>query len=215
MMPALLTPHHAAPAVPDGLSLRPSSTVVTMGKVFDGIDDRLAAWIASQPMFFVATAPLAGDGFINVSPRGLDALSVLGPRRIGWVDYTGSGVETIAHLRENGRICVMFCSFGPRPRVVRLHGAGRVALPGDADFDAVVDGRATHPGIRAVIVVDLRRISDSCGYGVPVMDLVGQRDTLPRWAAGKGADGLAAYRSEHNGSSLDGLPGLPSAPLPS
>ncbi|MEJ7630769.1 MAG: pyridoxamine 5'-phosphate oxidase family protein [Nocardioidaceae bacterium] len=102
-----------------------------MGKVFDGIDEVLASWIRAQPVWFVATAPLAADGHVNVSPRGPASLSILGPRQVGWVDHTGSGVETIAHRRENGRICLMFASFDRRPRIVRLHGRGTVALPGE------------------------------------------------------------------------------------
>src|SRR3954471_2371153 len=113
-----------------------------MGKVFDGIDDALAAWIAAQPLWFVSTAPLAADGHVNVSPRGHDSFSVLDRYRVAWVDYTGSGVETIAHLRENGRICVMFASFDNRPRVVRLHGRGTVAGPGEPSYDEIV---ARHP----------------------------------------------------------------------
>ena len=179
-----------------------------MGRVFDGIDDTLAAWIGKQPLWFVATAPLAADGRVNVSPRGHDSLSILGPHRLAWVDYTGSGVETIAHLRENGRICLMFCSFDTRPRIVRVHGTGRVALPGEADYDDVVARHPEHPSTRAVIVVDVTRVSDSCGYGVPVMDLVGERDLLRLGAEKRGPDGLAAYRKEHNAHSIDGLPGL-------
>lgn len=180
-----------------------------MGKLFDGIDETLRAWIANQPMFFVATAPLAADGRVNVSPRGHDSFSVLDTHRVGWVDYTGSGVETIAHLRENGRICVMFCSFDSRPRVVRLHGHGRVALPGEPSYDEVVARHPEHPSTRAAIVVDVERVSDSCGYGVPVMEVVGERDLLMLHAQRKGPDGLAAYRAEKNVASIDGLPGLP------
>jgi hypothetical protein len=179
-----------------------------MGKVYEQIDDRLTAWIAEQPMFFVATAPLSADAHVNLSPRGHDTLSVLGSHRIGWVDYTGSGVETIAHLQENGRICVMFCSFTDRPRVVRLHGRGRVAYPGDPDFDDLVAKHPAHPSTRAVIVVDVDRISDSCGFGVPVMTLVGERDLLARSAEKRGPEGLAAYREERNAVSIDGLPGF-------
>jgi hypothetical protein len=179
-----------------------------VGKVFDGIDDALTAWIAQQPMFFVATAPLAADGHVNVSPRGHDSFSVLGRHQVGWVDYTGSGVETIAHLRENGRICVMFCSFGHRPRIVRLHGCGRVALPGEAAFDDLVGRHPPHPGTRAAVLVDVTRVSDSCGFGVPVMELVGERDLLDRMATKHGPEGLVAYRGLHNATSLDGLPGL-------
>jgi hypothetical protein len=182
-----------------------------VGKVYDGIDDTLAGWIAAQPMFFVATAPLAADGRVNVSPRGHDTFSVLGPHRVGWVDYTGSGVETIAHLRENGRICVMFCSFDSRPRVVRLHGTGRVAMPGEPDFADVVRRHPEHPSTRAVVVVDVTRVSDSCGFGVPVMEVVGERDLLRLGAQRRGPEGLAAYRAERNAVSIDGLPGMPTA----
>jgi Pyridoxamine 5'-phosphate oxidase len=180
-----------------------------MGKVFDGIDADMAAWIARQPMFFVATAPLAGDGRVNLSPRGHDCFSVLDQHRVAWVDYTGSGVETIAHLRENGRVCLMWCSFGKRPRIVRLHGAGRVALPGEELFERVVAEHPDHPGTRAVIVVDVARVSESCGFGVPVMEVVGERDALARSAQTKGPAGMAAYRAKHNAASIDGLPGYP------
>ena len=179
-----------------------------MGKIFDGIDDALATWIAAQPLWFVATAPLAADGRVNVSPRGHDTFSVLGPRRVGWVDYTGSGVETIAHLRENGRVCVMFASYSSRPRIVRLHGYGSVAMPGDAVFDEVVARHPAHPGTRAVVIVDVERVSDSCGFGVPVMELVGERDLLRLSAHKRGPDGMDAYRAEKNAVSIDGLPGL-------
>ena len=179
-----------------------------MGKVFDGIDDTLAAWIDKQPMWFVGTAPLAGDGRVNVSPRGHDSFSVLGPHRVGWVDYTGSGVETIAHLRENGRICIMFCSFDHRPRVVRLHGRGHVHLPGAAEYDEVVARHPDHPSTRAVVVVDVDRVSDSCGYGVPVMEVVGERDLLRLGAERRGPVGLMEYRAKHNAESIDGLAGL-------
>jgi hypothetical protein len=179
-----------------------------MGKIFEGIDGPLAAWIAEQPMWFVATAPLAGDGRVNLSPRGHDCMSVLGPHRVAWVDYTGSGVETIAHLRENGRICLMFCSFDKRPRIVRLHGTGTVSRPGDPAYDEVVALHPPHPSTRAVINVSVDRVSDSCGYGVPVMELVGERDLLRLGAEKRGPDGLAAYRAEKNAASIDGLPGL-------
>lgn len=179
-----------------------------MAKIFDGIDAALAEWIAAQPVWFVATAPLAGDGHVNVSPRGGGSLCVLGPLRVGWADYTGSGVETIAHLRENGRICLMFASFESRPRIVRLHGRGTVALAGEAAYDEVVSRLGDNPSTRAVIIVDVSRVSDSCGYGVPVMEPVGKRDLLRLTAVKKGPEGLAEYRALHNSSSIDGLPGL-------
>jgi len=116
-----------------------------MGKVFEGIDEGLAQWISAQPLWFVATAPLAAEGHVNVSPRGHDSLAILGQHQVAWVDYTGSGVETIAHVRENGRICLMFASFDRRPRIVRLHGRGCVALPGEAAYDDVVGRCPAHP----------------------------------------------------------------------
>ncbi|WP_405374429.1 MULTISPECIES: pyridoxamine 5'-phosphate oxidase family protein [unclassified Microbacterium] len=179
-----------------------------MGKLFEGIDATLAAWIEAQPLWFVATAPLAETGHVNVSPRGHDTLSVLGPRRVAWVDYTGSGVETIAHLRENGRICVMFLSYGDRPRIVRLHGTGSVLLPGDPGFSEVVDRHPDNPSTRAVISVEVTRISDSCGWGVPVMDVTEERDLIRRHAEKKGPAGMDDYRRQKNALSIDGLPGL-------
>lgn len=180
-----------------------------MGRVFESIDDKLRAWIDAQPMWFVATAPLQGDGHVNVSPRGHDSFSVLDDRRVAWVDYTGSGVETIAHIRENGRVCLMFNSFDSRPRIVRLHGTGSVALPGDAMFEEVVARHPTNPSTRAVITVDVTRISDSCGWGVPVMDKIGEHDLIRRHAEKKGEQGMVEYRAQKNASSIDGLPGLP------
>ncbi len=177
-------------------------------KLFDSIDDTLAAWLTAQPLWFVATAPLSGDGLVNVSPRGHDSFAVLGPHRVGWVDYTGSGVETIAHLRENGRICVMFASFDRRPRIVRLHGRGTVALRGEAAFEDVTSRKPAHPSTRAVVVVDVERVSDSCGYGVPVMSMVEERNLMALWAEKKGPDGVEAYRADKNAVSIDGLPGL-------
>lgn len=179
-----------------------------MGTLFDEIDDKLATWIEAQPLWFVATAPLADDGHVNVSPRGHDTLSVLDPHRVAWVDYTGSGIETVAHLRENGRICLMFLSFGDRPRIVRLHGTGSVLLPGDAGFDEVVRRHPENPSTRAVITVDVTRISDACGWGVPVMDVQEERDLLRRQAEKKGPEGMADYRRQKNAVSIDGLPGL-------
>jgi len=117
-------------ALPVAFSSDPDTA--SMGKVFDGIDDALVSRISAQPMWFLATAPLAVTGCVNVSPRGHDSFSIVGAHRVGWVDYTGSGVETIAHMRENGRICVMVASFDQRPRIVRLRGPGIVAIPGEA-----------------------------------------------------------------------------------
>ncbi len=173
-----------------------------MGKVFDGIDESRAAWIAAQPMWFVATAPLAADDRVNVSARGSRQLLDPGSAS-GWVDYIGSGVETIAHLRENGRICVMFAAFDRRPRVVRLHGHGSVVMPGDPVFEQVASRHPDHPSTRAVVVVDVERVSDSCGHGVPVMDLVGERDLLRLNAEKQGREGMEAYRALKNTNSIE------------
>lgn len=181
-----------------------------MGKVFDGIDGRLAGWIQAQPVFFVATAPLAGDGLVNCSPKALaGTFTVLGGRSVAYLDLTGSGVETIAHLRENGRIVLMFCAFEGRPRIVRLYGRGEPVLPADPRFGELASRFGQRPGVRAVVLVEVGRVSDSCGYAVPLMDFVGDRDVLDRWAEKKGEDGLVAYRAEKNAVSIDGLPGLP------
>jgi len=177
-----------------------------MAKVYEGIGDELAAWLRAQRVFFVATAPLSAHGHLNLSPRGLDCFSVLGPRQVAWVDLTGSGAETAAHLRENGRIVLMWCAFDGPPKIVRLHGRGRVCLPGTPEFAQVTADHPQHLSTRAVVVVDVDRVSDSCGFGVPVMDFREERDQLDRWAASKGPDGIAAYRAEKNAVSLDGLP---------
>jgi hypothetical protein len=180
-----------------------------MGKVFAGIDQSLASWLGAQPMFFVATAPLAGDGLLNCSPKGLaGTFVVLDEHRVAYLDLTGSGVETIAHLRENGRIVLMFCAFDGRPRIVRLHGRGSAILPDDPRFGELASRFGDRPGVRSVVLVEVGRVSDSCGYAVPRMDLVADRDVLDLWAKKKGEDGVAAYRAENNAYSLDGLPGL-------
>lgn len=180
-----------------------------MGKVFEAIDETLRRWIEAQPMWFVATAPLAADGRVNVSPRGGDSFSVLGPHRVSWVDFTGSGVETVAHLQENGRICIMFASFDQRPRIVRLHGQGQVHLPGTATFEQVTALHPPHPSTRAVITVDVEHVSDSCGWGVPVMDVVtDERGLMRQFAEKNGPQGMDTYRARKNAISVDGLPGL-------
>ena len=153
---------------------------------------------------------MAGDRLINCSPKGgVGTFRVLSPRRVAYLDLTGSGVETIAHLRENGRIVLTFLSFDRRPTIVRLHGRGMVVPPDDDGFDSLVQKFAAHPGIRGVIVVDIDRVADSCGYAVPLMDHVAERDVLDLSNSKKGPAGLARYRAENNAVSLDGLPVLP------
>ncbi|MDA8047278.1 MAG: pyridoxamine 5'-phosphate oxidase family protein [Actinomycetota bacterium] len=182
-----------------------------MGRTYESIDSRLAEWLLSQPIFFVATAPGGSDGHINCSPKGnRDELVVIDDRRVAYLDQTGSGVETIAHLEENGRIVLMFCAFTGPPRIVRLHGRGHRVRPGEKGFDALA---ARFPGgdgvgVRSVIVVDAERISDSCGFGVPLMAFEEHRSTMDEWSERKGPDGIAAYWQEKNAASIDGLPGV-------
>jgi hypothetical protein len=184
-----------------------------MGRTHDVVDDRLKEFCESQPVFFVATAPLAADGHVNVSPKGYDSFRVLGPTTVAYLDLTGSGVETIAHLKENGRITLMFCAFTGKPNIVRLFGRGRAVPAGDPDFGALADRFPEHPGARSVVVVELDRVQSSCGYAVPRMEHVKDRPDLIRWAERKGDEGLRDYWAEKNGSSIDGLPGL-EAPAP-
>jgi hypothetical protein len=181
-----------------------------MGKVHDGIDERLSRWIDQQHLFFVATAPNDG-GHINLSPKGFaGSFVVLGPNEVAYLDYTGSGIETVAHLRENGRVVVMFCAFEGPPRIVRLHGTGRAVLPDDDGFDELLGVFPDEPrrGLRSIIRVELDRVSDSCGFGVPFMSYEGERESMPRWVAAKSDDQLATYRADKNATSIDGLPGL-------
>jgi predicted pyridoxine 5'-phosphate oxidase superfamily flavin-nucleotide-binding protein len=189
-----------------------------MGRLYDRIDDTQRAWIARQSLFFVGTAPRADDGHVNVSPKGpIGSLRVLDDRTVAYLDVIGSGAETIAHLRENGRIVVMLCAFDGPPRIVRVHGRGEVLLPDEPGFDAVLERAAfEEPAVaasrRAVIVVHVERIADSCGYGVPLMRYEGKRPHAVAWAEKKlrvgGEDALAAYSEEKNAVSIDGLPAL-------
>jgi pyridoxamine 5'-phosphate oxidase-like protein len=168
-----------------------------MGKVHASIDEKLGAWIGRQRLFFVATAPSAG-GHVNVSPKGpIDSLRIVDGQTLEYVDYVGSGAETIAHLRDNGRICLMLCDFEGPPRIVRLHGRGEVVPAAD-----VADGT------RGVIRVHVERIADSCGYGVPLMEYVGERPQREAWLANKGPDGVRDYVAEKNAVSIDGLPAV-------
>ena len=179
-----------------------------MGKTYDGIDERLAAFLTAQHVFFVGTAPAGGDGHVNVSPKGMDSFRILDPTTVAYLDLTGSGVETIAHLRDNGRITFLFCAFEGPPRIVRLYGRGEVVLPGDDAFADLAARFPSVPGARSVIRVHLDRVSDSCGYAVPTYRYVGERDQLVAWAERKGSEGLNTYRRERNAYSIDGLPGL-------
>lgn len=178
-----------------------------MGQVYEEITPRLREFIEAQHVFFVATAPLAAEGHVNVSPKGIDGtFAVVDDHAVAYLDITASGAETIAHLRENGRITVMFCSFERQPKILRLHGHGRVVSVHDPEF---ADWQPRFPetiAARAVIVVDVERVSDSCGYGLPLFDGARERDMLIPSMERKGADGIAAYRVQKNTTSIDGLP---------
>src|SRR5271166_4615905 len=182
-----------------------------MGKTYPEIDERIAEFLGNQHVFFVATAPLSAEGRVNLSPKGLHSFAVLDPRTVAYLDLTGSGIETIAHLRENGRITLMFCAFEGPPKILRLQGRGEVIEPGDSSFEGLAARFPSPLGARAVIRMRVERIADSCGYAVPLMRYEGDRDQLTLWAERKGPEGLSAYRAAHNGTSIDGLPGLASA----
>lgn len=185
-----------------------------MVTVFEGIDEALAAWVEAQPVFFVATAPLAGDGLVNLSPKGTrGTFRVLDEHTFAYLDVTGSGVETVAHLRENGRICVMCCAFDGKPRIVRLHGRGVLLARDTAVFEAALPafgeaGRQRERYLRGIISVQVTRVSDSCGYAVPKMDLREERTALDAVWRSRDDETIAVYHHERNARSLDGLPGL-------
>jgi hypothetical protein len=193
-----------------------------MARTYDDIGDHLRRWVSRQSMFFVATAPLSGDGHVNLSPKGpIGSLRVLGPRRVAYLDVAGSGAETIAHLRENGRIVIMLCAFDGPPRIVRFHGRGEVVLPDDPRFGSLIeqagfDDPSLPEARRSIVVVDVTRVSDSCGYGVPLMSFEGLRNHHSLHAAKKlrtiGPERLAAGIRKENAKSLDGLPALEDVP---
>jgi len=176
------------------------------------IDAKLADWVGKQPMFFVATAPSSTDGHVNCSPKGRDTLRVTGPAEIAYLDLGGSGIETVAHIRENGRIVIMLCAFTGPPRIVRFHGRGRVLFPGDAGFGQLVAQFPAPPSIpRSVIRVAVSRVADSCGYGVPLMDYKAERRSIENYVRDKTEEDLRAYIRENNAVSIDGLPGVADA----
>jgi Pyridoxamine 5'-phosphate oxidase len=187
-----------------------------VAKLFSHIDESLREFIGEQSMFFVATAPSEG-GRINLSPKGYrDTFAVLDDHTVAYLDLFGSGVETIAHLRDNGRITLMFCSFTRNSRILRLFGTGRVVRPDDAEFSSVRTHFAElHPGVRAAIVVDVERIADACGYAVPYYQLVDERPVLDAFHAKASEEKYAQQIAHRNRHSIDGLPALDADhPLP-
>ena len=179
-----------------------------MGKLYEALDERLTDFIQRQKLFFVASAPLASDGHVNLSPKGYDSLAILDARTVAYVDLGGSGVETQAHVQENGRITLMFCAFEGPANILRLYGRGEVFAFDHPRFGELM---ARFPGFdraRAVILVHIERVADSCGWGVPFFDYRGERDQLRRWVDARPFDEWAARRFETNAESIDGLPGL-------
>jgi hypothetical protein len=181
-----------------------------MGKQYPEITSALKEWIEEQKIFFVATAPLSEEGHINCSPKGLDSFRIIDTHRVVYQDLTGSGIETVAHLKENGRIVIMFCGFEGPPKILRLHGIGEVIEPAHEDFDSLNTLFPQHPGTRAYISVHVTRVSDSCGYSIPVYEYKKDRDVLDKLCANKGKDGLKTYRALKNTESIDGIKGLQS-----
>jgi hypothetical protein len=180
-----------------------------MAKTLEVIDDRLREFLLAQPVFFVGTAPSAPDGHLNISPKGVaGSFVVLDPLRVAYLDYGGSGAETIAHLRDDGRIVIMFCAFEGPPKILRLHGRGTVVLPGDPGWDELIARFAPQPGSRSVVTIAVERISDSCGFGVPLMHYAGERGQLADWVNRKTPAQIAEYKLTRNARSIDGLPGL-------
>jgi hypothetical protein len=177
-----------------------------MAKVFETITDELQRFIATQHIYFVATAPLSPSGHVNVSPKGLDSFRILSPNRVAYLDLTGSGNETSAHLQENGRITLMFCAFQGAPMILRLYGKGVTVLPHSPYWDEVYPLFPSILGTRQIVVVDVDRVQTSCGTAVPLYEYAGDRHELIQWAEKKGDEGLQAYRQQKNQVSIDGLP---------
>jgi hypothetical protein len=178
-----------------------------MAKVIDALDDAMVEWIRAQPLFFVASAPAEG-GHVNVSPKGHDTLRVLGPRSVAYLDLTGSGAETIAHTRENGRLTIMLCAFEGPPRILRLFGTGAAHPMGTERYEELAPLFPDLPGARSIVELEADRIQSSCGYAVPFMALQEERPTLRQWADRKSPDELEDYWSDRNATSIDGLPAL-------
>ena len=179
-----------------------------MGKTYDHIDEKITKFIEAQKLFFVATAPLTGEGHVNLSPKGYDAFKILGPNEVAYLDLGGSGIETQAHVQENGRITIMFCAFDGPANILRLYGKGEAIDFDHPQFDEML---AMFPGFdraRAIITIKVQRIQDSCGWGVPFYEFKGERDQLKRWSENKEEGEWRAHRKKSNAESIDGLPGL-------
>lgn len=163
-------------------------------------------FIKNQHVFFVGSAPTYSDGHVNVSPKGYNSLRILSSTEVAYLDLTGSGNETSAHVEENGRITFMFCAFSGNPLILRLFGTGQAILPGTREWNQLIQHFDMMPGARQIIYAKIHLVQTSCGYGVPLMEYTKERDTLHRWAEKKGEDGLKEYRKDKNSVTIDGLP---------
>jgi len=177
-------------------------------KLYDKLTPQLRDFIACQKLFFVATAPMACDGHINLSPKGYDAFRIIDDQTVAYLDLGGSGIETQAHIQENGRITLMFCAFEGAPNILRLYGTGQAIDFTHADYPAYLDLFTAYERARAVILVRLKRIQDSCGWGVPLFEFKGDRDQLRRYVDHKSTQDWHNSRIEKNATSIDGLPGI-------
>lgn len=175
-----------------------------MADFLEELSDKHQAFIAAQPVFFVGTAP--GKGRINLSPKGQDTFRILSPKRVAYLDITGSGNETAAHILDDGRVTIMFMSFSRNAWILRIYGQGSFARPGSDEYERHIGLFPDYPAIRQIIFVDMESGSTSCGYGVPEMELVRPRETMAKWAEAKGEDGIREYQKEKNSKSIDGLP---------
>lgn len=182
-----------------------------MSKTFQSLLPQHIDFLRAQKLFFVATSPLSEDGHVNLSPKGLDSLRVLDPSRIAYLDLTGSGVETLAHVNENRRITLMACAFEGPPNILRAYGRGEVTLPSDEGWPVAAAGFPSYSAARAIVTIHVNRVTTSCGFGVPLLDFRGERSQLIEWAGRKTPDQLSQYQAEKNRTSIDGLPGLPAA----
>jgi hypothetical protein len=177
-----------------------------MAKVHENITDELREWIEAQHIVFVASAPLSADGHVNLSPKGSNCVRVLDENTVAYIDMTGSGNETSAHIAENGRITMMWCSFEAAPRILRCYGKGEVAVLGSQKWHELAPLFPDFPGARQIVINHVTRVQTSCGFAVPFMDYVEERDALIKYALNRGEDGMVEYRQEKNMQSLDGLP---------
>ena len=175
-----------------------------MAKFYDSLDQKLTEFIGEQKIYFTGTA--AKDGRVNVSPKGMDSFRVLNDKQVAWLNLTGSGNETAAHLKEVNRITVMFCAFAGKPLILRLYGTAQTIHRQDTDWDKYYSLFPTDEGARNIFVMDIDSVQTSCGFGVPLMDYQEDRTILPDWTAKIGADGVKEYWEKKNVTSIDGLP---------